>query len=368
MTQEFTVPGQEGPGREKAVFRIKGSQKCAPEDVCRNGERRVCRTARLDMAGYAMAGGLTFFAILLLVLSASSVWAAPPQAVSKVPMVMVGDRLVDAAFNLRVLPEAMVVRKSLWPLADEMAHTSQVLGCPNKVMNKKPDTLPSFMKQRGMTRILVEKNARPCLYFDLTYDKIAEIVKDVPGVSVEYIDFDKGEVPAIQELAALLGVQEKGAALVTAYEAKAARAKEALPEQGLGKRVVVLSGVYSEDGGTKFTRIEAPGGYTDTYILTPLGCVNAADVMIQDTKDIDKGHVTVRDLSSLMKANPDVIAITGDAYAVQKNLSDNIKRHPEMAKIPALKNGAVYSLPFYANNGVLEYPNILRQWADALKN
>jgi hypothetical protein len=312
---------------------------------------------------------IPLLAAMLLVFSAIDVFAAPPQAVSKVPMVMVGDRLVDAAFNLRVLPEGMVIRKSLWPImGDEMAHASQVLGCPNAVMNKKPKALPTFLKERGITKILVEKNAKPCLYFDLTYDKIADIVKEVPGVSIEYIDFDQGEVPAVKDLAAKLGLKEKGAALIAAYEAREAKTKAALPAQGLGKRVVVLSGVYSEEAGTKFTRIEAPGGYTDAYILKPLGCVNVADVMIQDPKDIDKGHVTIRDLSSLIKANPDVIAITGDAYAVQKTLSDNIKRHPELAKIPALQNGAVYSLPFYANNAVLEFPNILRQWADALKN
>lgn len=365
MPQMSPVHGQDDSGRKNVSTRFWNCSAYAVDGFSDNWKQPHSRTGRVHVSARTM---IPVLAAMLLVFSAIDVFAAPPRAVSKVPMVMVGDRLVDAAFNLGVLPEGMVIRMSLWPMGGEMAHAAQVLGCPNAVMHKKPKALPTFLKERGITKVLVEKNAKPCLYVDLTYDKIADIVKEVPGVSLEYIDFDQGEVPAIKELAAKLGLEEKGAAVIAAYEAREAKMKTALPAQGLGKRVVVLAGVYSEEVGTKFTRVEAPGGYTDAYILKPLGCVNAADAMIQDPKDIEKGHVMARDLSSLIKANPDVIAITGDAYAVQKTLSDNIKRHPELAKIPALQKGAVYSLPFYANNGVLEYPNILRQWADALKN
>ncbi len=38
------------------------------------------------------------------------------------------------------------------------------------------------------------------------------------------------------------------------------------------------------------------------------------------------------------------------------------------AQVPAIKNLAIYNLPFYADSSVMEYPAILRQWTDALSN
>ena len=67
-----------------------------------------------------------------------------------------------------------------------------------------------------------------------------------------------------------------------------------------------------------------------------------------------------------IKAKPDVIIMTGDAFAVQKVLSIQIKNYPDLAAVPAIRNQAIYSLPFYADSSVIEYPAILRQWTVAL--
>ena len=38
------------------------------------------------------------------------------------------------------------------------------------------------------------------------------------------------------------------------------------------------------------------------------------------------------------------------------------------AQVPAIKNLAIYSLPFYGDSSVIEYLGILRTWANALDN
>jgi len=73
-------------------------------------------------------------------------------------------------------------------------------------------------------------------------------------------------------------------------------------------------------------------------------------------------------LDPLIKANPDVIVMTGNAFAVQKALAVYAKKHPALADVKAVKNQAVYSLPFYIDSSVIEFPNILRQWAVALSD
>jgi len=52
-------------------------------------------------------------------------------------------------------------------------------------------------------------------------------------------------------------------------------------------------------------------------------------------------------LDPLLKANPAIIVMTGNAYTVQKFL-------------------AVYNLPMYIDSSVIEFPDIQRQWAVAL--
>jgi len=74
----------------------------------------------------------------------------------------------------------------------------------------------------------------------------------------------------------------------------------------------------------------------------------------------------IRKLDGLIKAKPDVIIMTGDAFAVQKVLSAQAKSNPALAMVPAIRNQAIYSLSFYADSSVIEYPAILRQWTVAL--
>jgi hypothetical protein len=60
--------------------------------------------------------------------------------------------------------------------------------------------------------------------------------------------------------------------------------------------------------------------------------------------------------------------MTGDTFAVQKALSGAMRRNPALAQVPAIKNLAIYSLPCYGDSSVIEYPGILRTWANALDN
>lgn len=89
-------------------------------------------------------------------------------------------------------------------------------------------------------------------------------------------------------------------------------------------------------------------------------------------KKAAKGHYPVRKkkggmvLDSLIKANPDVIIITGDAFAVQQAFVDYKVVNPAFTQINAIRDMAVYALPAYVDSSVMEYPGILKKWAVAL--
>ena len=307
-------------------------------------------------------------ACMALFMTFSVVGATPPKAPERIKAVMVGDRLVDISLKLGVIPEGMSVRLSMWPdKAKALPLATQILGCPNYTTKKHPEAVPEFMKERGITRIIIEKSLKFCLYMPKVNPlNMADMVKEVPGVTVEYVDFTKGMASAIAQTAKLLGRESRGKDVAAAYEKAMKKVEADLPKTGLGKRVLVLNGSYSQASGKSFIRFEAPGGYTDQYILKPLGCTNAASAMLTDTMRIAKGHVSAGRLAGLAEANPDVIVITGNGFAVQKGLYDARKKNPALADIPAIRDGRVFSLPFYGDSSVLEYPTIFRQWQQAL--
>ena len=304
----------------------------------------------------------------LVLLFSRTTEAKPKIAPDKIRAIMVGDRLVDIAFNLGVLPEAMSVRCSIWPMCKKLLNTSQILGCPKCIVDRIPNIVPDTAKKRGIKRIIIEKHPNFCIYKPKVKPANVVPLLEGKGLTIEYVDFSNGLESAIRQTANLLGCQSKGDALIKRYKKAMAKAKDALPKEKSGKKVVIISGTYQSATGKAFLRVEMPGGYSDRFLLDPIGCINVGDVLKSETRKVDKGHFLIGKLGALAKAKPDIIVMTGNPFAVQKALAAAVKKNPALANVPAIKDLAIYSLPFYGDSSVIEYPAILRQWTDALLN
>jgi hypothetical protein len=323
--------------------------------------------------------GMTVLTVILLVMvftffetanaRTRSKKAPPPE---KVEAIIIGDRVLDIAYNLDVLPVAMSVRGSLWTMADEIKTSSQILGCPMFSTVKKKETIPNALKKFGLKRVIVEKGTEFCLYKPKVQPvNIAPILEGI-DVKIEYVDFSQGLESAIRQTAKLLDRDAKADALIEKYNKNRAKAQAKLPAGKLGKKVLIFSGTYQQSTGKPMLRVEAPGGYSDRFFLEPMGCVNVGEAFKPTDGKPDKGHYPVPKkkgglvLDPLIKANPDVIVMTGSAYAVQKILATYLKNNPALADVAAIKNMAVYHLPIYIDSSVIEFPDMLRQWAVAL--
>lgn len=284
---------------------------------------------------------------------------------TRIPVIIVGDRLVDLAYHLGVIPEAMSVRCSSWPLSRELKIAVEALGCPVRAAAN-PEFLVEAAKRRGVSRVVMEASANACTsQAELSTKKLGEAFA-AKGLKVEFVDFSKGVSPAVTRAAEIFGVSGKAAAVIAKYEKDSARLKSAIPTRPVGKKVLVVHGVYMEDTGKAFLQVEASKGYTDKYLLGPLGCVNVGDRMFKAGVKAEKGFYTLRTLDAISEANPDVIVFTGDSYAGQAALAQAVKKNPALGKVPAVKNLAVYSLPEYINANSLDYPLILLKWAKAV--
>ena len=314
---------------------------------------------------------LVFLSIIglgLLLLLSLSAEAKPKKAPEKIKAIIIGDRVIDIAYNLGVLPEAMSVRCSMWPMCKQLLNASQVLGCPKCIVDRIPNIVPDTAKKRGIKRIIIEKHPNFCIYKpEVRPANVVPLLKG-KGLTIEYVDFSKGLESAIRQTAKLLGCQSKADALIERYNKALAKAKSSLPKAGLGKKVVIINGTYQGSTGKTFLRVEVPGGYSDRFLLRPLGCINVGKALIPVNKKINKGHFMIKKLDALIQAKPDVIVMTGNAFAVQKALSAQVKKDPALAEVPAIKNASVYNLIRYVDSSVIEYPAILRQWTAALAN
>lgn len=312
-----------------------------------------------------------FVSFSLLTLDAAASMKTPPP--EKIDAIIVGDRIVDIAYNLGVLPKAMSVRGSQWEMAKKLKLSSQILGCPNYTTVKKKDTIPNALKKFGLNRVIAEKKENYCLYKpEVNPASIADILKG-SGATVEFVDFKDGLESAVRQVAKLVSREEKVAAVLEKYNKNLAKAQKKMPKD-LGKKVVIFNGTYQAGTGKTTLRVEAPGLYSDQFFLTPMGCTNVGDAFKPANGKMAKGYYPVKKtktgmkLEPLLKARPDVIVITGNAYAVQKALANYMKVNPALTEVPAIKNETVFHLPLYVESSVLEFPQILLQWSMAFSN
>ncbi|NLL35999.1 MAG: ABC transporter substrate-binding protein [Fretibacterium sp.] len=320
-----------------------------------------------------MSFKLISFTVLFLGLVLAPAWAKPKQPAPEIQdVIIVGDKVVDIAYNMRVLPKAMSVRCSIWEMCPMLRTASHVLGCPNNVTMMNKQAVPDAVKNFGIKRVIVEKGEGFCLYQKKVNPmNVVELLKD-SDVEIEYVDFSGGIEPAITQTAKLLGCKDRGEALIARYKENLEKAQAGLPKEKLGKKVLILNGVYGKDSGKLSLRVEAPGLYSDQYLLAPLGCVNVGDAFKPSDGKVQKGYYPVRKtkegpvLTPILAADPDVIVVTGNAYAVQKALSEFGEKEAKLAEVKAIKNLQIFHLPVYINSSVIEYPDILRQWTAAL--
>ena len=285
----------------------------------------------------------------------------------KADVIIIGDRLVDIAYNLGVLPAAMSVRCSSWPLCDTLKTACQVLGCPNCLQKKKAKPLISFAKTHQIKNVIIEKGDPFCtLVPELHPEKMTGMLEK-QGLSVTVVEYSHDLSKTVNQMAAILGKADKAQTVLDNYEKNLSTVMTHIEKKSFAKRVVILNGVFQASSGKSFLRVESPGGYADQFLLSALKSTNVGNEMVKPARKLSKGHYSIRKLNSLIAAAPDAIIVTGDGFAVQKALARALVQTPGLAKVPAIKNQAIYNLPGFIQSSLIEYPSILSQWAFVLE-
>ena len=78
------------------------------------------------------------------------------------PVIIICDQVVDIAYHLDVIPKAMVVRESVWPLAKCLK--LKILGCPKHIVKKKESIFNACQKFKTKRIYSASKNITLLIY------------------------------------------------------------------------------------------------------------------------------------------------------------------------------------------------------------
>ena len=291
--------------------------------------------------------------------------SGPREGKETIKVIMVGDRLVDIAYNLGVVPEAMVVR-CIWPAVSNELNSVRSLGCPRCVTIKKKAGVAEFAATNGIKRILIENSKDFSLHMPT-----ANPMKVVPqlkgkGFELGFVNFSDGIESAIEQTGKLLSREAEAEKLIKSYKSRLNKSLKKMPDKKQDKKVLILRGIPVGKTGKFFIQVEASKGYSDLFFLNSMGCKNVGDLLQSEGTKVTKGYFLLKKMADIAKANPDVIIITGESLPVQKGLNKALKKNSSLYDISAVKNREIYSLPSYIDSSVIEYPYILMQWISAL--
>lgn len=323
------------------------------------------RTIPFHAAVVKLAVMAGLFSILFSAISSEACLKKPVP--EKIDCVMIGERIVSTAWRLGVAPKAMVGRKSLWEGSEKTSGVTAFLSCPAGFAMKKQKAVVASIINKNFPIAYVEQYPEPCLYMpDLSFEKSCKLLEK-QGVVIKNIDFKKSLLSGVRQIAKIFGKEKKAEKIITTYEKSLSRAEKQMDKVRPGIRIAVLSGIYQSKTGKSFMRMEADKGYTDKFIIERCRGKNIASEVIEKSDKIDKGYFMIRKIERILEKNPDVIAITGDAFSVMQAINRAVAKNPEFKKTKAVRDCAIFPLPFYGDADPLGYPDALMKWAKALE-
>ncbi|MCE8438383.1 ABC transporter substrate-binding protein [Rhodovulum sulfidophilum] len=281
------------------------------------------------------------------------------------PGILIGDRLLNVATHLRIVPQAYSIRQTDSALDTLLESAGSLpLGTPAHLVDENPCAILVGLLETEAPRIVVE-SSDPFDVTDPAQDPQrlmplitqADLVEHM-GTAIETVDFTIGADLAIFQIGEMFGRSAEAAALLDEREARIASVEALLPLDR-PMRATVLHGA---DGGDMAVTVERPGGPTDLALLDRIG----VETVGAPTAVPDAGGAPMRvDWHAIAAAEPDVIVATGDADQVRAALRHATASVPALSGIPAVAADAILPLPAYSDMDVVGYPYTLEAWTRA---
>ena len=270
-------------------------------------------------------------------------------------IIIVGDRATEILGALRIFGRGLIggevpAMELLHPNEKHLECIACFLNNPHQILE------PAFKKLRA-EYVLLEANGLPDFDPSTAADKLTEA-----GIPVKILDV-KGSVEEVLRRAGAMFGEERQAERVIRERTEREEALRALAIPKV-KKVLILLSIRSPIKHESYVMRVVAHSQLSQLLEDRWGVINVC----RSSRELDQieGIQELGDITELLKTDPDLIALTGDAAVGSQEIRKVLLSHPELQNLKAVKEGRIVGLPYYCDALAVRAPVILESWADAL--
>lgn len=270
-------------------------------------------------------------------------------------IIIVGDRATEILGALRIFGKGLIGGEV--PAMELLHPNEKHLECIACFLNNPHQILSPAFKKLQADYVLLEANGLPDFDPSTAADKLTEA-----GIPVKILDV-KGSVEEVLRRAGAMFGEERQAERVIRERTEREEALQSL-DIPKGKTVLTLLSIRSPIKHESYVMRVVAHSQLSRLLEDRWGVINVC----RSPRALDQieGIQELGDVSELLKTDPDLIALTGDAAVGAKEIRKVLLTHPDLQNIKAVKEGRIVGLPYYCDALAVRAPMILESWADAL--
>lgn len=270
-------------------------------------------------------------------------------------IIIVGDTATEILSALRIFGRGLVGGEV--PSMELLHPNEKPLECISCFLNNPHLIVEPAVRKINADYVLLEKNGIEGFDPSVAQEQLVKA-----GICVKILDVIGSTDEVLIRAGDMFGEQRQAKRVID----QRAQAFQELNKRSIpkGLRAVVLLGIRNVLRHESYVFRVAAHSQLSRLMFDYFGLINVFNSPPED--DHIEGIQDLGDLSELMRLNPDLVVLTGDATACSKAVTSTILRHPELKNLDAVQNARIVALPYYCKPLDWRSPMILESWADAL--
>lgn len=272
--------------------------------------------------------------------------------------IFIGDKAVEVLGALKIF--SMAIIGGTIPSIETLHPSEKPLECISCAMHNKPAILDTAVKKLNVDYVLLEDNGQ-----DELNPASMKASFEADGVAVKVLDVVGDTATVLRRAGQLMQAERHAERLIDDMATRDEMISKVPVRPGI--RLMSFLGMRQPVHQEGYLFHVTAGGDLHRALVERFGVVNVCPV--DAAADVMPGVAEIEDFAAqLREGNPDVIAFTGEASVGMKRLRQAVKADPTLRDIPAIRDQAVFALPYYCDDMAPRLSPIMQIWAEVLSD
>lgn len=270
-------------------------------------------------------------------------------------IIIAGDTATEILSALRIFGLGLIGGEV--PSMELLHPNEKHLECVSCFLNDPKQVLLPAVRRTGAEYVLLEDNGTPDFNPAAAKDALGAM-----GVKTKILDVKGTPEEVLRRAGAMFGEERQAERVIREMEERRAALQDVHVCQG--QTALILLGIRNPTRHESY--VFRVAGHSDLSGLVgdAFGVKNLFDAPAE--KDLVPGVQELGSAAEFLSADPDFIALTGDAAACSKEIAKALRENPGLQNLRAIREGRVCALPYYCRPLAWRAPVLLEAWADAL--